>query len=72
LKDFAKVSLAPGESKTVSVTLPKLDVTSYWDSYKNKWLSEKNTYKVLVGSASDKISSSAEFKTENDVWWSGV
>ncbi|OBA19185.1 hypothetical protein METBIDRAFT_33396 [Metschnikowia bicuspidata var. bicuspidata NRRL YB-4993] len=72
LKDFAKVKLAPGETKTVSVKLPTLDVTSYWDSYKNKWLSEKGTYKVMVGTSSDKIAGSAEFQTSADKWWTGV
>ncbi|OBA24119.1 hypothetical protein METBIDRAFT_10289 [Metschnikowia bicuspidata var. bicuspidata NRRL YB-4993] len=36
LKDFAKSKWALGESKVVSVKLPTLDVTSYWNSYKNK------------------------------------
>ncbi|GEQ67195.1 hypothetical protein JCM33374_g859 [Metschnikowia sp. JCM 33374] len=72
LRDFAKVHLIPHQSKLVTVKLPKLDVTSYWDSYKNRWFSEKGAYKVLVGTSSDKILSNGEFETGDDHWLSGV
>lgn len=71
LRDFAKVHLEPGETKAVSVVLLKLDATSYWDTYKGKWLSEKDTYKVLVGTSSDNIVGEAEFATKRDVAWLG-
>lgn len=72
LRDFGKVFLKAGETKTVTVEIPLLEATSYWDSYKSKWLSEKDTYKVLFGASSDKILAEAEFATQKDVYWSGV
>lgn len=72
LRDFAKVDLAPGQTKKVSVSMLVRDVTSYWDSYKNKWLSEKDTYKVLVGVSSDNIVGEGEFTTKKDVTWLGL
>lgn len=72
LKDFGKVFLKPGETKAVEVTIPLLEATSYWDSYKNQWLSEKDTYKVLVGSSSDNVLGEAEFETKKDVYWTGL
>lgn len=72
LKDFAKVFLKSGETKSVSVEMPLLEVTSYWDSYKNQWLSEKATYHALVGASSDNIVGDAVFSTEKDVYWLGV
>lgn len=72
LRDFAKVHLGPGESKTVSVTMSLKEATSYWDSYKNKWLSEKGKYKVLVGQASDRIAGGAAFEVAKNAYWLGL
>lgn len=72
LRDFSKVHLKPGETKTVAVTIPLLEATSYWDSYKNKWLSEKDTYNVLLGTSSDNIVGEGEFKTDKNIYWLGV
>lgn len=72
LKDFAKVFLRAGETKSVNVSVPTLEATSYWDSYKNKWLSEKGNYQVQVGSASDRIAGKADFSIEKNTYWLGV
>lgn len=72
LRDFGKVFLKAGKSKTVTVEIPLLEATSYWDSYKNKWLSEKDTYKVLVGTSSDNVVGEGEFSTAKDVYWTGI
>lgn len=72
LKDFAKVFLKAGESKNVTVTIPKLEATSYWDSYKNKWLSEKGDYQVQVGPGSNQIVGKAAFSIEQNTYWLGL
>lgn len=72
LKDFAKVHLEAGALETVVVTIPVLEATSYWDSYKNKWHSEKGSYKVLVGDSSDSVIQAGEFETSKSVAWLGA
>lgn len=72
LRDFGKVFLKAGETKTVTIKLPLLEATSYWDSYKNKWLSEKDTYSVILASSSDNVVGEAEITTEADKYWLGV
>lgn len=72
LRDFAKVRLDPGESQTVHVTLPVLEATAYWDNYNKKWLSEKGRYRVLVGTASDRIVGEGDFHTDKDVHFLGA
>lgn len=72
LKDFAKVFLDPGETKPVRVAIPMLEATSYWDSAKNMWLSEKGDYQVQVGLASDLIASTADFTVEKSTYWLGA
>lgn len=72
LKDFDKVFLKAGETKSVDLALPVKEATSYWDSYKNKWHSEKATYKVLVGNSSDNITLEGEFATSKTTFWLGL
>ncbi|HKW17847.1 MAG TPA: glycoside hydrolase family 3 C-terminal domain-containing protein [Terriglobales bacterium] len=54
LKGFSRVSLQPGETK--SLTLP-LNTRSfaYYDVNGKEWRAEKGTYEVLVGSSSEDI-----------------
>jgi beta-glucosidase len=60
LKAFAKVSLEPSETKTVTV---KLDRTSlaYYDDLDGHWIAEAGTFEVLVGRSSRDIRASARF-----------
>ena len=54
LKGFAKVSLKPGEEKTVEI--PFDDKTfRYWNVKTNKWEEEAGVYRVLVGAGSTDI-----------------
>ena len=59
LKAFARVSLAAGESKKVTLTVPLKDLR-YWDDASAAWALEHGKLEVLVGSASDDIRLSAE------------
>ena len=54
LKGFSKVFLAPGETKTVSVTLDK-SALSFFDAGKHAWVAEPGRFEVLVGSSSADI-----------------
>lgn len=60
LKGFAKVYLAAGESKTVSISLNKRDL-SYWDVNSNDWLAEAGEFEILLGTALDDIRLTTEF-----------
>jgi len=54
LKGFAKVSLAPGESKRVSITLDRRAL-SYFDETAKQWKAEPGDFEVLVGSSAQQI-----------------
>lgn len=60
LKAFRKVSLEPGEEKTVSLTITKSMLESYDPEYRC-WACEAGYYQVLVGNASDNITCRARF-----------
>jgi beta-glucosidase len=54
LKGFVRVSLRPGESKTVTMPLAAKDV-AYWDVAGKKWVVEGDEVEVRVGASSDDI-----------------
>ena len=54
LKGFTKVSLNPGESKDVSITIDNASL-SYYDDNKSAWVSESGAFKALIGNSSDHI-----------------
>jgi beta-glucosidase len=54
LKGFAKVSLKPGESKRVSITLDRR-AFSFYDVGKKDWNAEPGLFNILIGGSSDKI-----------------
>ncbi|MEV0824439.1 glycoside hydrolase family 3 protein [Nonomuraea rubra] len=54
LRGFERVSLNPGQSRTVTFPLKKSDL-AVWDHTRNKWIVENATHDLLVGSASDRI-----------------
>lgn len=60
LKGFAKIYLAPGESKQISITLNKRDL-SFWDINTNNWLAEAGEFEVLLGTSLEKIALRANF-----------
>jgi beta-glucosidase len=48
LKGFARVSLEPGQTKTVEIPLRVPDL-KVWDTGQNRWVIERTSYKVEVG-----------------------
>ncbi|CAN6625944.1 hypothetical protein TRVA0_010S02410 [Trichomonascus vanleenenianus] len=72
LKAFAKVDLAPGETKVATATIPLKYATSYWDTSKDKWISEKDVYTVHAASSSETVLSTVAFETEKTFYWNGL
>ena len=54
LKGFAKVSLKPGESRWVTLTLDRR-AFSFYDVKKGDWSAEAGEFSILIGSSSDNI-----------------
>jgi beta-glucosidase len=61
LKAFDKVSLNPGETKTVHFTINK-DALSFFDAAKHAWVAEPGMFKAHAAAASDDVRSSVEFQ----------
>ena len=51
LKDFTKIHLNPGETKTVSVTLSGRDF-AYYDDHHMTWVVDSGKFSILIGSSS--------------------
>jgi beta-glucosidase len=54
LKDFGKVFLQPGETKTVEMQLTCRDL-AYWDIAKKDWNVEQGKYRIEIGNSSRNI-----------------
>ncbi|MDE3182804.1 MAG: glycoside hydrolase family 3 C-terminal domain-containing protein [Bacteroidota bacterium] len=54
LKGFQRVTLQPGEKKTVQIELDPENLR-YWDEGEHRWVLEKDKVKVMVGCSSDDI-----------------
>jgi beta-glucosidase len=63
LKGFAKVSLRPGESRRVTVTLDRRSL-SYYDTAAKGWRAEPGEFDVLVGRSSEQIELRGKLKLE--------
>lgn len=51
LKAFRKVSLKPGEQRTITLTLDE-EAFQYYSDVQNKWVLEPGNFEVLIGSSS--------------------
>ncbi|TPV59970.1 beta-D-glucoside glucohydrolase [Aestuariibacter sp. GS-14] len=51
LRAFDKISLAPGETKSVSFSLTKRDF-AYFDVHQHDWVTESGSYRISIGSSS--------------------
>jgi beta-glucosidase len=51
LKGFKRVTLNPGETKTVEFPL-KADALAYWDEKTNRFVTETDSVKIMIGSSS--------------------
>lgn len=66
LKGFAKVFLAPGETKRISIPLNGR-AFSYYDVTAKQWRAHAGTYGVLVGSSSEDIELKGEIELAQDL-----
>ncbi len=63
LKGFAKVEVAPGETKTVSMEIDSRAL-SYYEERMNDWFAPSGKYELLIGNASDNITLREEISFE--------
>jgi beta-glucosidase len=70
LKGFAKVALAPGETKTVTLTLDQAAL-AFWDDAKHAWVAEAGAFEALIGSSSQAIHARAEFRLSGTAVFGG-
>jgi beta-glucosidase len=60
LKGFAKVALAPGETKTVTLTLNERAL-SFYDDAQARWVAEPGAFELLVGASASDIRCAGTF-----------
>jgi len=70
LKAFAKLSLAPGETRTASFTLDRQSL-AYWDDAEHAWVAEAGDFEVLIGASSADIRARAPFRLTETVAFGG-
>ena len=68
LKGFVKVSLEPGETKTVTMEITARDL-SYYEERLDDWYAPSGTYEIMVGHASDdiRLRENVTFTTEKEL-----
>ncbi|MGN9762488.1 glycoside hydrolase family 3 C-terminal domain-containing protein [Streptomyces sp. SD31] len=65
LEAFQRISLKPGQTKTVKLKLATKDL-AHWDVTRSKWVVESGTYDVLVGASSEDIRSRTSLKVRGE------
>jgi beta-glucosidase len=68
LQGFERISLNPGETKTMDFTLP-VEQLSFWDTGKHAYVIHPGTFDVMVGSASDDIRQKGSFEVTKAGEW---
>jgi beta-glucosidase len=63
LKDFQKIKLNPGETKTLVFYIQKEKLSFYNDDL--KWITQPGDFEVMIGSASDDIRLKSDFILKN-------
>lgn len=63
LKGFRRVTLEPGETKTVSFTLDP-SAMAFYSTAKKDWVAEPGAFDVLVGSSSRDLPLKGSFNLE--------
>ena len=61
LKGFEKISLEPGQTRTVTFTVDS-SALSYYDDRKGEWVAESGEFEALAGSSSADIRARAKFR----------
>ena len=61
LKGFKKIKLAPGEEKTVTLSIDK-NALHFFDDKKHEWVTERGKFEALIGSSSNDIKGIVAFE----------
>jgi beta-glucosidase len=72
LKGFKKIHIAAGKSEVVHIPIEERYATSFWDEGRDMWITEKDTYDVLVGASSANTPLETSFEIHDTIWWSGL
>ena len=68
LQGFERISLKPGETKTVHLSMP-IEQLSYWDTDKHQYVINKGTFDVMIGGASDDAQQKGSFEVTSEGAW---
>ena len=68
LQGFERVSLKPGESKTVRFNMP-VEQLAYWDTDKHQYVINTGNFDVMVGAASDDVRQKGSFEVTSQSSW---
>jgi beta-glucosidase len=60
LQGFERISLKPGETKTVTFSLP-VEQLAFWDTDKHEYVIHPGAFDVMVGAASDDLRQKGSF-----------
>jgi beta-glucosidase len=68
LQGFERIRLKPGETKTVTFSLP-VEQLAYWDTKKHEYAINPGTFDVMIGSASDDLPQKGTFDVTTPGEW---
>jgi len=68
LVGFERLTLRPGETRTVSFTVPP-DRLAFWDERRKAWIMEPGAFEVMVGSSSADVRLKAEIAASTMGQW---
>jgi Fibronectin type III-like domain len=68
LKAFAEVALAPGETKTVTLSIGR-EALAYYDDRARQWVAEAGEFDVLIGASAQDIRGTASFTLTSSQSW---
>jgi beta-glucosidase len=68
LKAFAKVAVAPGETKTVTLSIGR-EALAYYDDRAHQWVAEAGEFDVLIGASAQDIRGTATFTLTSSQSW---
>ncbi|KAF2836344.1 glycoside hydrolase family 3 protein [Patellaria atrata CBS 101060] len=72
LKGFKKVFVVSGKAATATVSVDAKYAFSYWDESRDKWISEKGEYDILIGTSSMGNFLTKRITVQETSWWSGL
>jgi beta-glucosidase len=71
LKAFTKVSLAAGESKTVTLKLDR-EALGFYDDRAGHWIAEKGVFTVHAAASSSDLKLKGSVELEKNLTWTGL